>query len=266
MASDSDLGQRVYSDVDGADGRLQAKIVGHASSAALAADAQYQQLVDADGNAHVLVQGNDENGDNQTLKLTKQGAVGIDGVYEATNNPNPALIGLVGMTRNAVPGEADQVQRVTVKPNADGSVRSLDVSLHDEAGEPFTANNPLPVVLSESEGTEVHAEDTAEDLAAEALDTQDYSVANGARFRLKQVLAGSAGDHRFELLIGDGASPEVFTRKALRYGTPSKDASVSFAEAIVVLGTANTTTVRVIRKNMDNKQTDVSTTIVGVIE
>ena len=266
MASDTDLGQRVYSNVDGADGRVQAKIVGHATDPTLGAGAQFQQLVDADGNARVLVQGNDENGDNQTVRLSKQGAVGVDGVYDAINNPNPALIGLVGMTRNAAPGEADQVQRVTVKPNADGSVRSLDISLHDEAGEPYTTKNPLPCVLSESEGQEVANENTAVDLAAAATDTHDYSVANGASFRLKQVLAGCAGDFKMDILIGDGASPEVFTRKALRYGTPSKDASVVFAEPIVVAGTVNTTTVRVIRTNKDNKQTDVSTTIVGVIE
>jgi len=262
--SNSKLGQRVYSDPDGSDGRLQSKDVG-AASATLGTAAAFQKIVDSDGNAHDLVHGHDPVGASKVLRTSEQGSASVDGVYDGSNNTDPSQVGLVALQQNASPADSHQTLRLTAKSNGTGSVRALDIALRDENGEPFTLTNPLPTFQAESEGEEVNEEDTVNDLAKDASDTQDYSVADGDRFLLKQVAVGGSGDVMVEILIGDGASPEVFTRKALRFGTPSKPADFHSVPGIPVVGTANTSTVRGIRTNIDNVQQTISTTKIGVL-
>lgn len=269
MPTDSDLGQRVYSNVDGADGRVQSKDVGHGSSATLAAVAQYQVIVDSDGNKHVEFHGNKPGGTSDIVAmLSELGAGTLDGFYHGTNNSDPSNTGLVAMVRNATPADSQQTLRTTGIANADNSIRTLDVSLFDENALPYGPLNPLPVSVTDivEGGTQIHDEKTIDDLAAGGTDgTHIYAVPSTKTFKFEQVLAGAAGDHRVEVQIGDGAVTEVFTRKAYRYGTPGKDASFTLATPILVVGTAQTTRIKVIVKNMDNKATDISTTIVGTL-
>jgi len=265
MASDSDLGQRTYSNRDGDDGCTWVKKVG-ANDATIGADAAFQEKVDSDGNSHAEVHGNKPDGSSDVaLRLAENGAVIPDGVYDAVNNTDPGNVGLVGMARNATPIDGHQALRITAKENSDTSVRALDVALRDENAEPYTRTNPLPVVIEESEGSEKHDQNTVEDLATAATSNHDYSVPDGNTFYLKGILAAASGDASYDLLIGDGAVAEAFTRLHKSFSTPSKNGDIDIAKIPkAVVGTVNTTTIRIIRKNMDNKQMDVHTTILGV--
>ncbi len=266
--ADSDLGTRVHSQVDGTDGRVQSKVVG-ADSATLGVGAAFQQRVDADGNAHVEIHGDQSGTTNDVkLRLTELGAINPDGVYHVADNTDPGNIGLVAMARNVTPADAQQTERLTSVPNSDGSVRSLDISLHDEDGEPYTITNPIPVAISESEGTEVHDyDDSGGDVASGGVDNHDYAVGPDTTFYLHKVLCDASGDAKWELQIGDGATPtEGFVTKAVKFTSNAKGQDIELLKAIeVTSGAGVTRTVRVIRTNRDNKPQPVYSTIIGII-
>lgn len=57
------------------------------------------------------------------VNMVNEIAVAIDGIYAGTTNENPDNVGLIGHTRAATPGDADQVERTTVgAPTASGLV------------------------------------------------------------------------------------------------------------------------------------------------
>lgn len=78
---------------------------------------------------------------NPDKKLT----VTNDGVYDATLNLDPTNTGLVSMVRDDTPVDSQQIRRVTGAQNAAGTIRTVDISLLDEDGEPFTEANPLHI-------------------------------------------------------------------------------------------------------------------------
>lgn len=263
--ADSDLGVRVHSQVDGTDGRVQIKDVGHGSSAALGAAAQNQVIVDAQGNKHIEVHGDDPAGTDRVIRLSENGAAKIEGAYDAATNTKPSSVGVIALARNVAPADSQQTLRITGIASGTGLRRALDTALLDESGEPFTMTNPLPVVLAESEGAEVHDYSMAANIASLAESNHNYSVAIGTTFVLSQVVTDASGDARYELLIGDGATPtEAFVTKAVRYTSNSKGGDLSLSKGIAVTAGATARTVRVKRKNLDNKVQDIHTTIVGV--
>jgi hypothetical protein len=67
--------------------------------------------------------------------------VDVDGVYDVSTNPDPDNIGVIGHTRAAVPGDADQNNRITSITN--GYVHAMDVSLHNSDGSAIDSTNPL---------------------------------------------------------------------------------------------------------------------------
>ena len=92
-------------------------------------------------------------------------------------------------------------------------------------------------------------------------------VATGVTFYLYQVLFSASGRARFEVLVGDGATPvEGFTKKAVRFNsTATPNADVDFNVPIKIVGTATTTNIKIIVENKDNAVQDLSSTIVGKI-
>lgn len=257
--SDYNSGLPIRSEADGLDERVQTKIVDSNNP-----DTQ-QMEVDTDNNAHVEAHGNDPAGLDRVVRLSEEGHTNSNGIYDVSTNTDPSNNALIAHVRSATPGDTQSTERVTSIENVAGDVRALDISLHDEVGEAYSADNPLPVTFEESEGDEKHEEDTAVDVVKDGTDTQDYVVATGRTLLLHQVLGSASGKMKVELQIGDGAAVEVFTKKAVRFNsTAQPNADVDLKVPVKVVGTANGTTVRVIRTNRDNQVQDLSTTIVGV--
>jgi len=258
--ADYDSGLPIRSEADGDDERVHSKIVDYADP-----DGAGKQLeVDADGNAHIEMHGNEPDGTTDiVMRLSELGAPNGDGDYDATNNTKPASSGLIAHDRNATPDETHQNHRVTGVSN--GSTHTVDVSLHDEAGAPYSGTNPMPVTFEQSEGTEIHDFDQAVAIAKDATSNHDYSVASGQTLLLREVLASASGKAKFELQIGDGAVSEVFSTIAVVFNsTANPNAPIVFTDPVVVVGTANSTTVRLIKTNLDNQAQDLYSTIVGV--
>lgn len=141
----------------------------------------------------------------------------------------------------------------------------IDVNLFDEAGAAYSPANPLPVSVGASAGTPIHDYKKASAIAKDATDDHDYSVASGNTFSLEGVLISASGKFKAELQIGDGAVSEVFASKVVRFNsTAEPNADIDFFRIpISVLGTANTTTVKLILTNLDNQAQDLYSTFIG---
>jgi hypothetical protein len=217
-----------------------------------------QMTVDSDSNAHVEIHGNDPTGTDKVVKLSEQGSVNIDGVYNASTNTDPSNIGIVAHVRTSSPSDSDQTKRLTAITNS--TVHALDISLHDETGAAYTQSNPLPVSIEESEGTEVHDYSTSSAVAAAGTSNHDYTVASGI-FRLTQVLASASGKLKIEIQIAtDGVT---FTTKAVLFNSTSNpNLELTLSQA---LDCPTSGKIRVIRTNKDLADQDLYSTIIGVL-
>lgn len=259
--ADYDSSLSIRSEADGADERVHVKIVDSANP-----DTQ-QATVDTDSNVKVAVYGDTPAGADEALRLSELGAAAVDGIYDATNNTDPSQVGLVALVRNASPADSQQTQRLTAVTSTDTTVRALDVALRDSAGDALSTTNPLPVFIAQSSGDEVHDFDLASTIAKDATSNHDYSVASGDVFLLSKLHAAASGKMKVQLQVGDGAVSETFTTVAVNFNsTANPECSIKLDPPLVVTGTANTTTVRVIRTNLDNQAQDLYTTFMGVTE
>lgn len=251
--SDINSSLPVRSEADGADQRVQVKVVDKTSPGT------QQMTVDTDSNAHVESHGNDPAGVDRVLRLSELGALTPDGVYSVSNNTKPGNVGVVGHTRNATPGDVQQNLRLTAIQN--GTTTALDVSLFDEAGAPFTADNPVPVTVVDSEGTEINDYNTASAVAAAGTSNHDYTVTSLKRLKLSGVFATASGRSKIEVQIESGVGTNTFASKAVAFNATSEpNMWIPFVENITVAAGVR---VRVIRTNRDLTAQDLYSTIMG---
>lgn len=248
---DSSLPVRTEAD---ADDRLQSKLVDFTTPT-------QGMTVDAQGNAHVEVHGDNPSGGDEVLRLSELGSASVDGVYHATDNTDPSNVGMVAATRAASPADSDQVKRLTAITNS--TVHALDISLHDEDGAAYSDANPLPVYMAPDPGAEVHDYDTQAALAANASDNHDYLVASGS-FELGQVFASASGKLKIE--VQSSVDGVAFVTVAVGFNsTATPNIDLTFPIPRILAGAAGAR-IRVIRTNRDNQAQDVYSTIVGILK
>lgn len=242
----------IRSEADGTDERVHVKVVDGSNPA-------LRMTVDSDLNAHVEMHGNDPAGVDRVVRTSEAGALTPDGVYNAASNTKPGNIGLVANSRNASPGDATQTERLTSVQDSAGSIRALDVSLHDEDGEAFSASNPLPVTLADAEGEEVNDYNTASAVAAAAVSNHTYTAA--ADMKLSQIHAAASGKMKVEVQVETGVASGTYETKFVRFNsTASPNIIIDIKENIDV---GSGVRVQVIRTNLDNQPQDVYSTICG---
>lgn len=251
--SDYNSGLPVRSEADGVDEKVIVKIT----------DGQMggtnQMTVDSDQNAHVEIHGNDPAGVDRVVRTSELGALTPDGVYHATDNSKPGNSGLIASTRDAAPSDTTQTQRVTAVTN--GTKRLLDVSIHDEDGNIFSASNPLPVTNVDSEGVEVNDYLKSVAVAAAASVNHDYTVTALKTLKLSQIWAAASGKMKIEVQIETGVATAVFNTKFVGFNsTANPNIKLPVRENIAVTAGVK---VRVIRTNLDNQSQDLYSTISG---
>lgn len=145
---------------------------------------------------------------------------------------------------------------------------SAQVEIHTSDGAPVTDANPLPVYQANDPGTEVADYDVKSAIASDASDNHDYVVADGTTLELYGVLPSASGKAKFELIIGDGAALEAFTdTKCVTFNSTSMpNAPMHFEKPIVVTGTPDGRTVRLVKTNRDNQAQDLYSTLVGILK
>lgn len=234
------------------DERLQVKIVDATTVA-------QQMIVDTDSNAHVEVHGNDPAGSDRVLKLSEDGSLDVDGVYNASANTEPANIGLVAAARASTPADSDQTKRLTAISQS--TVHALDISLHDEDGNAYSATNPLQVVVIESEGSEINDYQTSAAVASGSSVDIDYTVTALKTLKLSQFHGAASGKAKFELKTETGVGSGSFNTKFVFFNsTANPNVDLTLKEHIDVAAGVK---VRVTITNKDVQAQDVYSTICG---
>jgi len=254
--ADQNTSLPVRTEADGLDERLHVKIVDGTTPAQRA-------TVDTDGNVHVESHGNDPTGTDRVVRTSELGATAVDGIYSVTNNTDPSNIGLIAANRAASPADADQIQRLTAKTGTvDTTVHALDVSLHDENGNAFSATNPIAVTVVNSEGgISVNDYATSTAVAVGASVNHDYTVTALMTLSLTQIEASASGKMKVEIKIETGVATGSFTTKWVQFNsTSTPNTSLHIDDTISVAAGVR---VRIVLTNKDNQAQDLYSTISG---
>ena len=256
--ADYDSGLPIRSEADGTDERVQTKIVD-------ATNPDTQQMeVDTDGNSHVEVHGNraDDAAD-VVLNLSEEGKPNPRGDYEVDENSEPASVGMVAGARSSNNTRVDQTEHITSIEDSGGTVRAMDMSLHDEDGEAYTANNPLPVAISEFEGDEVCDYQTSASVASDASVNHDYAVTAAKTFIGSRVWVSGSGKLKVEVQLEDGPAAGTYTTKFVGFNSTSNP-NVNIPLDKICGKQVATANVRLIITNRDNQPQDLYSTLVGI--
>lgn len=255
--SDYNSSLPVRSESDGVDEKVIVKIVDGTTGGT------NQMSVDADKNAHVEMHGNKPTtGADVAQLLTEEGRTTNRGDYNATTNTKPSSVAQILHARAASPAETDQTFRPTGVASTDGTnAKAADVAIRDETGNPFTADNPLPVTFVDSEGTEVNDYATAASVAANATSNHDYTVTAAKRLKLSQILVSATGKMKVEVQIETGVATGIFGSKFVSFNsTANPMVTIPVNENITVAAGVK---VRVTITNRDLQAQDVYSTICG---
>lgn len=254
MNTDYKSGLPIRSEADGVDERVHVKIVDGTSPAS------NQMSVDSDKNAHVEMHGDDPSGSDTVIRTSELGAITPDGVYDINNNTEPGNLAVILHERATTPDKTSQVFRPTgVQGSVDDTVHAMDISLHDEDGNPYSETNPLPVSISDAEGTEFNDyNESPVDVAKDASDTHTYTAA--AEIKFTQVVFSCSG--RANALVevdptNSGSWTKVFK---LFVTTSDGNAILTLREPILISAGGK---VRVTRTNRDNQPLTLYSTISG---
>jgi len=221
---------------------------------------------------HVRAFGNDEAGTKVQLQLSQDGRPNSNGEYDVVTNTNPSSDAVIAHARVvAEPTEANQDKRVTAVVYDDGTktVVSQDVSLHDEHGVPYNANNPLPITMEGTEQDQLHDFTESVDVAADGTATVSYAVVDGKTLVLKQIINRASGRIKAEVELGDGGATETFAKKFVGFSSETQGDTSDYNPSIAheVIGTANNTTVKVTVTNRDDDDPQsIYTTIIGYLK
>jgi hypothetical protein len=260
MATDIEKGLPIRTE-DDLDQKTQVKIVDHVDPNGTDKQTEVSEKL-----VHVRDHGHDPAGTKVQLRLTEEGRTTSNGDYDASTNTKPSSDAIIAHDRGATIDETKQNQRPTAI-GGDSDKIALDVSISDSSGNNITENNPLPVHISEDIGEEFCDYNEA-DVLSEGSDTHTYSVANGKILLIHQVAVGSSGRSKVLVEIGDGAATEAFTgKRTLFVSESSQDNQGIFAKPLKVIGTANTTTVKLTRTNRDDDDdAGIYTSIIGILK
>lgn len=250
--ADYNSGLPIRTEADGADERVHVKVVDGVTPA-------QRMTVDSDLNAHAEVHGDSPAGVDKVLRLSELGAITPDGAYDAANNTKPGNVGVIVSSRSATPGDATQTVRPTGIQNS--TVWALDIALHDESGVAFSETNPLPVAISDSEGTEVNDYKATTNTAAAATDNHDYTVTALKTLKLTQIEGAASGKAKAEVQIESGVATGVFASKWVMFNsTANPMMSLAIKESPAIAAGVR---VRVIMSNLDNQAQNLYSTISG---
>jgi len=284
MANDYASGQPVRTEAD-ADERLQSKIIDYTDPS--------KGAEVSDGNLHVELHGNDPLNADKVVKLSEDGSVSVDGVYNVTLNTEPSSSGLVAQERNAAAAPERQNQQVTaVRGTTDATVVALDVALRDSSGEAIDASNPIAVdvaALTLSGGIDVNLFDEAgvafsganplpvsisnaspgsgvvdfkesvSDISPDNEDDHTYTVPASKVFRLTRIQSSASGRSKFTVEVGPVGTLE---KKFVGFGSSSYP-NVHFNVDAEAVELSAGEVVKVTRKNRDKQAFCLYSSIIG---
>lgn len=255
--ADYDSGLPIRSEADGIDERVLTKIQDGVDPSGVDKTTEVSERL-----LHNRTHGEDPAGTKRQLKLNEEGKANTDGDYDASTNTQPSSSGMIAHDRTASPDETHQNKRVTAVAGEDDTV-CLDVAIRDESGQRYDSDNPLPVAITENEGLEIQDFDQASTVVKDGSTNHDYVVASGVTVLLYGYRASGSGKMKAELQIGDGALTELFATKDVTFNSTANPNIKGdlIRVPIKVTGTANGTTIRLVKTNRDNQAQDLYSTL-----
>jgi hypothetical protein len=255
--SDYDSGLPIRTEEDGTDERVHVKIVDGTNPAV------NQATVDSDKNLKVGPYGNrTDDGADVALQLSEEGKTVTRGDYEVDDNSEPSSTGLVAGIRSTNNLSTDQTEHVTSIENAAGTVRALDMSLHDESGEAYTSNNPLPVTFEESENTEIVDYNTTAAVAKDAVVTHDYTTTALMKLIGEEAWVSGSGKLKAEIQIETAAASDTYNTVFTAFNsTANPNIRIPLEKIVTQVAGAK---VRIEITNRDNQAQDVYSTLLAI--
>lgn len=254
--ADYDSSLPIRTEADGTDERVHVKIVDGTNPSV------NQATVDSDKNVHVELHGDDEGGIDRVVELSESGNIALDGEYNATTNSNPSATALMAHDRQgASTDRTHQDKRVTAVLGEGDSI-CLDVSLHDEAGQYYDADNPLPVTLEESEGDEINDYQTSAAVAKGVTVNHDYTVSGGKTLVGDQVWVTGSGKLKVEVQVETGVGTGTYDTIFVAFNsTANPNVEIPTLKRLKVAAGVN---VRIAIENRDNQPQDVYSTLTAI--
>lgn len=254
--ADYDSGLPIRTEADGTDERVHVKIVDGTNPAV------NQTKVDSDKNLHVELHGDDEGGVDRVVELSESGNVALDGEYDGTNNTNPSTTALMAHDRQGTSTDRTHQDKRVTAVDGEGDSICLDVSLHDEAGQYYDADNPLPVTLEESEGDEINDYQTSASVPKNNSVTHDYTVTAGKTFVGDQAWITGSGKLKVEVQVETGVGAGTYDTKFVAFNsTANPNIEIPLLKRCKVAAGVK---VRIELTNRDNQPQDVYSTLTGV--
>jgi len=137
------------------------------------------------------------------------------------------------------------------------SLTALKISKDANAN---SAVNPIFVSFTEAVGAgEIHDYDTAT-VTKDLTDNHDYTVTATKTLLLSRVIGASSGAGKYEVQVGPVAS---LAAVGVKFGSPSNPNVEFVFDPPIEIPDTGTGTVRVIRRNDDNQDLDMYSTIIG---
>lgn len=207
---------------------------------------------------HVRNHSKDSDGNDREQLLSQEGHSLTNGKHDSTNNKRPSSNGVVANDRGDQT-ESGQNLRPTAVSGESGAM-CLDISLHDQAGQAYDADNPLYVVNTDDPGAEIEDYDQAVAIAKNASANHDYTTTS--EFRSLNVELSASGKARFELQVETAPTSGTFNTVMVKFNStsnPNCEIKLKKPKAI-----ANGSIIRVVKTNLDNQAQDLYSVINGV--
>jgi len=254
--ADYESGLPIRTEADGTDERVHVKIVDGTNPSV------NQTTVDNDKNLHVELHGDDEGNTDRVVALSEKGNVALDGVQDVSTNTNPSSSALIAHDRNGIStNRTHQDKRVTAILGETNTV-CLDIALHDESGQNYDANNPLPVALEESEGNEINDFQVSASVAKNTIVNHDYVVTAGKTLVGDQIWASASGKIKVEVQVETGVGTGIYNSAFVAFNsTANPNIEIPVLKRLKVIAGVN---VRIVIKNLDNQPQDVYSTLTAI--
>ena len=181
-----------------------------------------------------------------------------DALYQVGDNEQPSSSAVVASARSASISVATLDKIVTAVPGDDDKI-ALDIAMSLGDGSGVDADNPVPVYMTADPATEIEDYDVQSVIKNGGSGNHDYVTTS--EFRGLNVEASSAGLGKFELQVETGVGAGTFNTVMVKFNSVSNP-SVEFAHKSPK-SIASGITIRLVKTNLDNQDTDMYSLING---
>lgn len=181
-----------------------------------------------------------------------------DALYQVGDNEQPSSSAVVASARSAAISVATLDKIVTAVPGDDDKI-ALDIAMSLGDGSGVDADNPVPVYVTADPATEIEDYDVQSVIKNGGSGNHDYITTS--EFRGLNVEASSAGLGKFELQVETGVAAGTFNTIMTKFNSVANP-NVIFAHKSPI-AIASGITIRLVKTNLDNQDTDMYSLING---